>query len=163
MDLISKTGHSAIVRFIAINKVASNSGDTPGKDKKVLISQEDKINMFKVTNFFKFNEHKQTDILKIGIPKKNGKMRYIGIANTKDRVLQTQLCLLLDPYYEAQFSEDMYGFRKGRNCLQVVALLNKIISITDKDRLGLALLDIKTCFDTIPHDQVLAEFQIPKQ
>ena len=162
MDLVSKTAHFPIVRFMAINKVAINSGSTPGKDGKVLVTEMDKLKMFKITNVFKFNEHKQTDVLKIGIPKKNGKIRYIGIANTKDRVLQTQLCLVLDSYYEGFYSEDMYGFRKGRNCLQAVGLLNKIISITDKDRLGVALVDIKACFDTIPHEKILSEFQLPK-
>ena len=162
MDLVSKTAHSPIVRFIAINKVALNSGETPGKDGKILVSDSDKLKMFKVTNVFKFNEHKQTDILKIGIPKKNGKIRYIGIANTKDRVLQTQLYLVLDSYYEGLYDENMYGFRRGRHCLQAVGLLSKIVSVTNKDRLGVAILDIKSCFDTIPHEKIISQFQIPK-
>jgi RNA-directed DNA polymerase len=162
MDLISKTAHSAIVRYIAINKVALNSGGTPGKDKKVLITDVDKLEMFKITNIYKFNKHTQTDVLRVGIPKKNGKMRYIGVSNTKDRVLQTQLCLLLDSYYEGLYADDIYGFRKARNCLQAVGLLNKIVSVTDKDRLGVALLDIKACFDSIPHDKLLSEFHLPK-
>lgn len=162
MNLITKTAHSAIVRFMAINKVALSSGETPGKDGKVLVSEKDKLKMFKVTNVFKFNEHKQTDILKIGVPKRNGKKRYIGIANTKDRVLQTLLFFLLDSYYEGLYDENMYGFRKGRNCLQAVGLLSKIVSVTNKDRLGVALLDIESCFDVIPHDKIISLFQVPK-
>ena len=34
--LFSTVAHSGIIRFLAINKIAVNSGVIPGKDKKVL-------------------------------------------------------------------------------------------------------------------------------
>lgn len=163
LELIDRYSMSTIVRCVAINKVRLNSGGSPGLDSEVLINNYDKLRIFKATGEFKYYDNKPVDIKKVMIPKKNGKVRSIGVGNIKDRVLQTQLCLLLDPYYEAKYSEDMYGFRKGRNCLQAVGLLHKIVSITNKERLGVALLDIKSCFDSIPHVKIMECVEIPSK
>jgi len=162
MELVDNYSLSAIVRCIAINKVKLNSGQSPGVDNIILLNDIDKLNMFKLTNIFNYNNRLNVvDLKTVSIPKKNGKFRSIGISNIKDRVLQTQLCLLLDAFYEAKYSENMYGYRKGRNCLQAVGYLHKVISLTDKNRLGVALLDIKECFDNIPHEIILKNFKIP--
>lgn len=161
MSLISKVGHSGIIRFLAINKVAADSGLIAGKDKNFLVTQEEKISMFKMTNFFKFDKHKQIDILKITKFNKKNNTNYIYIWNIKDRVLQTQLCFLLDPYFEGIYSEHIYGFRKGRSRLQVVGYLSNIITMTDKNSLGIALLNLKLCFTQISHVLLGSAFPIP--
>jgi len=83
-----------------------------------------------------------------------------------DRVLQTQMCLLLDAYYEAKYNEKQYWFRKGRNHLQVVGLVRSIINKInkiDQNRLGVALLEIKDCFAAMPLDVMLKCFKVPTQ
>jgi len=163
MSLVDKYSRSTIVRCIAINKVRLNSGGTPGIDNKVMITSEQKLEMYKSTGEFKFDAVSLVGVKRVGTPKDNGKVHQIGIGTVKDRVLQTQLCLLLDAFYEAKFKENMYGFRKGRSTLQAVGLLHKIISLTDKSRLGVVLLDIKECFNTIPHDIILKYFKVPEK
>lgn len=43
------------------------------------------------------------------IPKKNGKVRYLGIPTLRDRVAQMALKLVLEPIFEADFYPSGYG------------------------------------------------------
>ena len=46
-------------------------------------------------------------------------------------MLQTQLCLLLDPFYEAKYPEHMYAYRKGRNTHQAMGFLKTVLEQSD--------------------------------
>ena len=50
------------------------------------------------------------------IPKKSGKIRYLGIPTLRDRVAQMALKLILEPIFEADFYPSSYGYRPGRRC-----------------------------------------------
>jgi len=48
------------------------------------------------------------------IPKSSGKIRRLGIATTRDRIVQAALKLVLEPIFEADFKPCSYGFRLKR-------------------------------------------------
>ena len=48
------------------------------------------------------------------IPKRSGKLRYLGIPTVRDRVVQAALKLVLEPIFEVDFQPCSYGFRPGR-------------------------------------------------
>lgn len=50
------------------------------------------------------------------IPKKNGQVRRLGLPGWKDKLVQEVIRLILQAYYEPQFSEYSHGFRPGRGC-----------------------------------------------
>ena len=50
------------------------------------------------------------------IPKKTGRQRPLGLPTWSDKLLQEVLRLILDAYYEPQFSDHSHGFRPGRGC-----------------------------------------------
>lgn len=150
-----------MIRFIAINRVRLNSGNTPGADGIKLVSDGDKCTMLKITKLGYFNKVPPMEVLKVEIPKKDGKMRQLGISSTYDRVLQTCAVLLLDPFYEAKFNPDMYGFRRGRTTLNAVASLKSTLERGDTHRLGVILVDIEKCFDKISHEAIFKYFKIP--
>lgn len=161
MNLIEEYSMRAIIRFIAINRISVQSGKTSGTDNILLQTHTEKLKMFKRTSYSKLKNLPRMEVRYVEIPKPNGNTRGLGISNLVDKVLQTQLCLLLDAYYEAKYPEHMYGFRKGRGSLQAVGYLKSIMERADNHRFGMVLLDIEKCFDNIQHDVILRDFTVP--
>jgi len=80
--------------------------------------------------------------------------RPLGIPTVKDRVVQTALRLVLEPIFEREFLPVSYGFRPGRGCKDA---LREVQGLLDSGATWVVDADIKSYFDTIPHDQLLTE------
>ncbi|MFE1315644.1 reverse transcriptase domain-containing protein [Streptomyces sp. NPDC058755] len=84
------------------------------------------------------------------IPKKNGKVRCLGIPTLRDRVAQMALQLVLEPIFEADFYPSSYGYRPGRRSQDAIAEIHRFTrkpSTYDWVIEG----DIKACFDNVDH------------
>lgn len=85
------------------------------------------------------------------IPKKNGKMRPLGIPSFDDKLVQECVRLVLEAIYEGSFAETSHGFRPNRSCH--TALNSVQIRFT-----GVKWFvegDIKGFFDAIDHDVMI--------
>jgi len=83
------------------------------------------------------------------IPKPNGKMRPLGIANVEDRVVQSAVASVLALIYEQDFLDVSYGFRPGRSAKDALETLRKTI---DKQPIRVVYeADIKGFFDNLDH------------
>jgi len=78
--------------------------------------------------------------------------RPLGIPTMKDRALQALVKLALEPYWEAQFEPNSYGFRPGRSCQDAIEAI--YIAINQKAKYVLDA-DIAKCFDNIDHRRLL--------
>lgn len=141
--------------------MSSNSGLTPGNDNFVILNDDSKLELFRMTKPYNLRKLPPMEVRHVEIPKPNGKVRALGISSIIDRVLQTQLCLLLDAFYEAKYPESMYGFRRGRGALQAAGFLRSVLDRASNRRFGLILMDIEKCFDNFSHDAILSHFKVP--
>jgi RNA-directed DNA polymerase len=86
------------------------------------------------------------------IPKANGKLRRLGIATVRDRVVQAALKTVLEPIFEADFQPCSYGFRPGRRAQDAIAEIHFLASRSYE---WIVEGDIKACFDEISHSALL--------
>ena len=54
------------------------------------------------------------------IPKKDGRMRPLGIPVIRDRAIQMAVKLIIEPIFEADFKECSFGFRPKRSAKQAL-------------------------------------------
>ena len=47
---------------------------------------------------------------------KNGKLRPLGLPSWEDKLVQEVIRMVLEAYYEPQFSKHSHGYRSGRGC-----------------------------------------------
>lgn len=92
-------------------------------------------------------------IRRIHIPKPGKReKRPLGIPTIRDRAKQALALLVLEPYYEALFDPNSYGFRPGRSCHDALQAI--FLSSSHKAKYVLDA-DIAKCFDSIDHQALL--------
>ena len=88
------------------------------------------------------------------IPKEGGKVRVISIPAIRDRVVQGALRLIVEPIFEADFSDSSYGARPGRSAHEAI---EKVRMGLNQGRHRVVDVDLSRYFDTIRHDRILAK------
>lgn len=88
------------------------------------------------------------------IPKPGSKeKRPLGIPAVRDRIVQGALRHVLEPILETDFAEHSYGFRPGRGAKDA---LRRVDTLLKAGHVWVVDADLKSYFDTIPHDRLLA-------
>lgn len=86
------------------------------------------------------------------IPKEGGKVRVISIPAIRDRVVQGALRLILEPIFEADFSDSSYGARPGRSAHEAMEVVRWGLW---RRRHRVVDVDLRSYFDSLRHDRVM--------
>lgn len=135
-------------------KLVSNKKGKPGIDRKSIEQIKENETQFldELQNELKEKIYKPQPVLRIYIPKPNGKKRPLGIPTVKDRVVQMSVKIVIEPVFEADFEENSYGFRPKRNTR---GALNDIRKHLLKGFSQIVDADLTSYFDNIPHDKLM--------
>jgi len=142
---------------VAHDHVAANSGSiTAGCDGiNMSIFDEDlEENLRKIRTDLKSGTFVANPVRRVNIPKGNGKLRPLGIPSIRDRIVQEAVRMVLEPIYEADFSQQSYGFRPNRSTMH--AIRSVAYSMTENKKFFWVIEgDISSYFDTINHRKLM--------
>jgi len=133
-------------------KVKSNQGAAGVDHQSIAIFEEDlKNNLYKIWNRMSSGSYFPPPVLRVEIPKGDGKMRALGIPTVADRIAQMVVKSQVEPELESIFHTDSFGYRPKRSAKQAVSLARKRCWKHD----WVVDMDIKGFFDNIPHDLMM--------
>lgn len=136
----------------AHGRISRNRGAmTPGVTRETV----DGMSLAKIDAIIealRFERYRWTPVRRVEIPKANGKTRPLGIPTWSDKLVQEVIRLILDAYYEPQFSAHSHGFRPARGCHTALSEVYQTFQCTTWFIEG----DISACFDSFDHEVLLA-------
>ncbi len=150
---------SFYAKLLAVKRVTGNRGSkTAGVDGVTWTSPKQKMKA--VLDLGK-RGYKTLPLRRIYIPKRNGQLRPLSIPTMKCRAMQALYLFGLEPISETLADPNAYGFRPKRAAADAIEQCFNLFA-----RKGTAQWvlegDIKSCFDRINHDWLLANIPMDK-
>jgi group II intron reverse transcriptase/maturase len=138
--------------LLAYGNIYSNKGAmTPGASEETADGMsEEKIDQ--IIELMRRERYRFSPARRIYIPKKNGKLRPLGLPSWSDKLTGEVVRLLLEAYYEPQFSDRSHGFRRKRGCHTALREIQGTWTGTAWFVEG----DISDCFGSLDHQVLLA-------
>src|SRR5260370_20151031 len=151
--------HSFSGKALAVKRVTENQGrKAPGMDGVTWLWASQKM---AAIHQLRQRGYRPQPLRRVYIPKSNHKLRPLGIPAMSCRAMQALYLLALDPLAETLGDSNSYGFRSARSpadaieqCFRDLCQRNSAQWILEGD--------IKSCFDKISHDWLLAHIPMDK-
>ena len=150
--IISDNNLRLSYRNIKTNKGSKTNG-LSGKNMSFIAKMKLGVYLGLVKN--SINDYSPSKIRRASIPKSNGKVRYLGIKEPIDKIIEQGIYQILEAILTAKFHNNSNGFIKGRSQKRAIAQFNNYIR---KDKLYFVIdLDIKGFFDNVNHGKLLKQ------
>ena len=137
-------------------ELVKEKGGSPGLDGRTFqqIEREEGRQVFidSLIEELKQHSYKTQPVKRVYIPKGKTDLRPLGIPTVKDRVVQMAAKLVLEPIFEADFSDNSFGYRPKRHAHHAMDSITKVLRSGFTEVID---ADLSKYFDTIPHDNLL--------
>lgn len=156
--LQQKIANSFFAKAMAVRQVAqiSSGRKTAGIDGVKSPASAAKMRMAAGLTI----HHRPSPVRRLWIPKPGkDEKRPLGIPNMIDCAQQALLVLMLEPQWEAHFSNHQYGFRKGRGTHDAVGFIQRHLRKAGPK--WILEIDIEKFFDRIDHEELLRRLDAP--
>ena len=136
----------------AYKKVKANRGSA-GVDRVSLKDYEAKLedNLYKLWNRMASGSYYPPPVLEVEIPKKDGRIRKLGIPTVGDRIAQMVVRDALEPQVEPDFHRNSYGYRPGRSAHDAIEKARRHCWKSD----WVIDVDIKGLFDNLGQQLIM--------
>ena len=136
----------------AYKRVKANKGAAGVDSESIEVFEKNlKDNLFKIWNRMSSGTYFPPPVRSVGIPKKDGGERRLGIPTVSDRIAQTVVKTYLEPVVEPSFHPDSYGYRPKKSALDAVGAARQRCWRYD----WVIDLDVRGFFDNLDHALVL--------
>jgi len=152
--------HSFSGKALAVRRVTENQGKrTSGVDGIIWSTPKSRL---EAVSSLKRRGYRSRPLRRIYIPKADGKkLRPLGIPCMVDRAQQALYLLALEPVAETTADPNSYGFRSARSTADAIQQCFIVLAKNDSARWILEA-DIRSCFDEISHDWLVAHIPTDK-
>src|SRR6267154_2985969 len=123
---------------------------TPGANEETADGMSEEKNE-QIIGLMRNERYRFSPARRVYIPKKNGKLRPLGLPSWSDKLAGEVVRLLLEAYYEPGFSDLSHGFRKRRGCHTALRKVHDTWTGTVWFIEG----DISDCFGSLSHEILL--------
>ena len=141
---------------VAFEKVKANQGSA-GADGQSIEQYESKLmeNLERISRKLRAGTYEPQGIKRVYIPKPGSpEKRPLGIPTVEDRIVQKAAKDVMEPILEKDFAKGSYGFRPGRGCKDALREVDRLLKA---GYLWVVDADLKSYFDSIPHDKLLKQ------
>ena len=137
--------------LLAYGRIYANKGAmTPGVTRETVDGMS-LARIDRIIGALRAESYRWSPVRRVYIPKKTGK-RPLGMPPWSDKLVAEVVRLLLEAYYDVQFSGRSHGFRPGRGCHTA---LDEVVSVW-KGTHWMIEGDISDCFGSLDHTVMLS-------
>ena len=137
--------------YVAYEHIYAKTGNmTKGTDGRTI----DDMSTGRIENLIeaiKNETYQPKPARRVYIPKKNGKMRPLGIPSIDDKLVQEIVRMILEAIYENSFEETSHGFRPQKSCHSALTQIHRRFTATKWFIEG----DIEGFFNNINHEVLI--------
>jgi group II intron reverse transcriptase/maturase len=137
--------------LLAYGRIYSNQGAMTAGATQETVDGMSLGKIGRIIDAMRHERYRFSPARRVYIPKKNGKLRPLGLPTWSDKLVGEAVRLLLEAYYEPRFSDRSHGFRPGRGCHTALREVANTWTGTSWFIEG----DVSDCFGSLDHEVMI--------